>query len=704
MIGTHQTPSGQHQQHQQQQIPPQQQQHSHHAPLNQSNSLDLGELQFHTNPINLGLANKTHPKASGHKKYPLSLRSCRDAGAGGEGSSGCYVSGGGDMNLASTCTYQHDSKSTSKLFEALKENVYQEVKNLITANESRPHFLIQLFRELQLISSDPLRQRTLQSIQELYNRYIESTLMEENHVNNVGSNNLLASSGLSNMSEVATTSGDGIVNNEPRSTPPRDRRNEESTVEFEVIQNYTNLRQQQQQQQQYHYIPANGSDQTGGGNLQSSSAGGEGLSSSMPNPGTSANTPPGAGRRLSSARSLNQEQLVPIAVANSEIINIIMGDIVSVINSVDYINDSVLFKIAGVICNHAAGGAPVDYGQPVGGDSGQQQHHHHHHHQHHYHHHLSRSGQSPAASLLAAASFLSTQGDEQQGELGSGPRTEGVGGGGDVFSREDFLRHLESWNRTDKDEFISNLENFLNNILLRSSAVEGEEGEEEEDAITGGPIGSQQNAAYVDEVQPAVTNCSAPLGYEGNAANQGTDQGVGSGMSPPFAVGEQRPSESAVVVSSSSSNVVYSSTTYDLAEADQVCDMETSTGNLAAAAAGSGGGNSTMEHPTGGTNFDDRWTVVVQKKPATVADEQGGTNSGTNDGRSQPRLGGLQQQQQLHGGSSAMNGGPSGTNGTGQPGAPGGGNNGNNINNNWQSEEVADEHLEQTEEHRSSYY
>uniref|UniRef100_A0A182W940 Pericentriolar material 1 protein C-terminal domain-containing protein n=1 Tax=Anopheles minimus TaxID=112268 RepID=A0A182W940_9DIPT len=700
MIGTLQTPSGQHQQ-QQQQIPPQQQQqqqHSHHAPLNQSNSLDLGELQFHTNPINLGLANKTHPKASGHKKYPLSLRSCRDAGAGGEGSSGCYVSGGGDMNLASTCTYQHDSKSTSKLFEALKENVYQEVKNLITANESRPHFLIQLFRELQLISSDPLRQRTLQSIQELYNRYIESTLQEENHVNNVGSNNLLASTGLSNMSEGPNNGGDGIQNSEPRSTPPRDTRNEEPAVEFEVIQNYTNLRQQQQQQQQqqqYHYIPASGSDQPGG-NLQSSAAGGEGLSSTIQNPSTATSTPPGAGRRLSSSRTLNQEQLVPIAVANSEIINIIMGDIVSVINSVDYINDSVLFKIAGVICNHAAGGgAPVDYGQPVGGDAGQQQqHHHHHHHQHHYHHHHARTGQSPAASLLAAASFLSAQGDEQQGELSSGPRTEGVGGG-DVFSREDFLRHLESWNRTDKDEFISNLENFLNNILLRSSAVEGEEGDEEEDAITGGPIGSQQNPAYGDEVQPTANSCPAPIGYEGNAANQATD-GV-----PSFAVGEQRPSESAVIVSSSSSNVVYSSTTYDLAEADQVCDMETSTGNIAPG--GSGGGNSTMEHPTAGTNFDDRWTVVVQKKPATVGDEQGGTNGGTSDGRSQPRLGGMQQPQ-LHSGNNGMNGGPSSTNGTLPPGAPGGGNNGNNINNNWQSEEVADEHLEQTEEHRSSYY
>jgi pericentriolar material 1 protein len=76
------------------------------------------------------------------------------------------------------------------LFEALKENVYQEVKNLITANESRPHFLIQLFRELQLISSDPLRQRTLQSIQELYSRYVESAIIHEEN----NSNSLVAAS------------------------------------------------------------------------------------------------------------------------------------------------------------------------------------------------------------------------------------------------------------------------------------------------------------------------------------------------------------------------------------------------------------------------------------------------------------------------------------------------------------------------------
>lgn len=51
---------------------------------------------------------------------------------------------------------------------------------LIAANESRPHFLINLFRELQLIStSDPLRNRLMQAFQELYNRYCEPTIQEE---------------------------------------------------------------------------------------------------------------------------------------------------------------------------------------------------------------------------------------------------------------------------------------------------------------------------------------------------------------------------------------------------------------------------------------------------------------------------------------------------------------------------------------------
>ncbi|XP_017773228.1 PREDICTED: uncharacterized protein LOC108560270 isoform X4 [Nicrophorus vespilloides] len=62
----------------------------------------------------------------------------------------------------------------SKLFEELRENVYKEVASLISANQGRPHFLIQLFRDLQLISSDPLRRRTLQSIQSVISNSINS--------------------------------------------------------------------------------------------------------------------------------------------------------------------------------------------------------------------------------------------------------------------------------------------------------------------------------------------------------------------------------------------------------------------------------------------------------------------------------------------------------------------------------------------------
>jgi pericentriolar material 1 protein len=58
------------------------------------------------------------------------------------------------------------------LFEALRESIYAEVAALISQNESRPHFLIELFRELQVLSSDYLRQRALYAIQDLVTRYL----------------------------------------------------------------------------------------------------------------------------------------------------------------------------------------------------------------------------------------------------------------------------------------------------------------------------------------------------------------------------------------------------------------------------------------------------------------------------------------------------------------------------------------------------
>lgn len=73
-------------------------------------------------------------------------------------------------NLASTGRDARD-KAASKLFDLLRENVYSEVTALIGVNESHPDFLIQLFKELQLISSDPLRQRVLESIRNVLSQY-----------------------------------------------------------------------------------------------------------------------------------------------------------------------------------------------------------------------------------------------------------------------------------------------------------------------------------------------------------------------------------------------------------------------------------------------------------------------------------------------------------------------------------------------------
>lgn len=66
----------------------------------------------------------------------------------------------------------HILRPSDKPFESLKEDVFMEVSTLIAANESRPQFLINLFRELQLISAtDPLRDSLMDAFHELYNRY-----------------------------------------------------------------------------------------------------------------------------------------------------------------------------------------------------------------------------------------------------------------------------------------------------------------------------------------------------------------------------------------------------------------------------------------------------------------------------------------------------------------------------------------------------
>ncbi|XP_037106669.1 pericentriolar material 1 protein isoform X2 [Syngnathus acus] len=70
------------------------------------------------------------------------------------------------------CTEAADASSDLSLFEALRETIYSEVATLISHNESRPHFLIELFHELQLLNTDYLRQRALYSLQDLVSRHL----------------------------------------------------------------------------------------------------------------------------------------------------------------------------------------------------------------------------------------------------------------------------------------------------------------------------------------------------------------------------------------------------------------------------------------------------------------------------------------------------------------------------------------------------
>ncbi|XP_047023771.1 putative uncharacterized protein DDB_G0282133 isoform X1 [Helicoverpa zea] len=111
-------------------------------------------------------------------------------------------------NLASTSREVQD-KATSKLFDLLRENVYSEVTALIDVNESHPDFLIQLFRELQLISSDTLRQKVLQSIRNVLSQY--SSIMESQGTESAHEEN--------RQESVSTTSGEPNAYNECNSLP-----------------------------------------------------------------------------------------------------------------------------------------------------------------------------------------------------------------------------------------------------------------------------------------------------------------------------------------------------------------------------------------------------------------------------------------------------------------------------------------------------
>uniref|UniRef100_A0A4W5RZ14 Pericentriolar material 1 n=1 Tax=Hucho hucho TaxID=62062 RepID=A0A4W5RZ14_9TELE len=84
------------------------------------------------------------------------------------------------------CTEAPDASSDFSLFEALRETIYSEVATLISQNESRPHFLIELFHELQLLNTDYLRQRALYTLQDIVTRHLTEKSAAEDHASTLG--------------------------------------------------------------------------------------------------------------------------------------------------------------------------------------------------------------------------------------------------------------------------------------------------------------------------------------------------------------------------------------------------------------------------------------------------------------------------------------------------------------------------------------
>lgn len=64
-------------------------------------------------------------------------------------------------------------------FDALREVIYSEVATLISLNENHPQFLLEMFRELQLVSTDFLKTHALQAIRELLKKYLVVTANSE---------------------------------------------------------------------------------------------------------------------------------------------------------------------------------------------------------------------------------------------------------------------------------------------------------------------------------------------------------------------------------------------------------------------------------------------------------------------------------------------------------------------------------------------
>ncbi|XP_075842732.1 pericentriolar material 1 protein isoform X31 [Microtus pennsylvanicus] len=125
-----------------------------------------------------------------------------------------------------------ETGSDFSMFEALRDTIYSEVATLISQNESRPHFLIELFHELQLLNTDYLRQRALYALQDIVSRHIsESDEKEGENIKSVNSGTWVASnSELTPSESLATTDDETFEKNFERETHKISEQNDADNV------------------------------------------------------------------------------------------------------------------------------------------------------------------------------------------------------------------------------------------------------------------------------------------------------------------------------------------------------------------------------------------------------------------------------------------------------------------------------------------
>ncbi|XP_067154108.1 pericentriolar material 1 protein isoform X10 [Apteryx mantelli] len=109
-----------------------------------------------------------------------------------------------------------ETGSDFSMFEALRDTIYSEVATLISQNESRPHFLIELFHELQLLNTDYLRQRALYALQDIVTRHLSETREKRKCAKSLNSATWMASnSELTPSESLASTDDETFEKNLP---------------------------------------------------------------------------------------------------------------------------------------------------------------------------------------------------------------------------------------------------------------------------------------------------------------------------------------------------------------------------------------------------------------------------------------------------------------------------------------------------------